>query len=152
MKKLIKLDGMIIIVCNYWSKDFKWSKFKGYGTYRRHINNIHPNEAAKIFCYCEAHTLLSGPNDGPAPTIPYIVTLDSDHSNQTRLQHYLNPTNQGFCCHKGHASYQLKELVEFVPELANFEEYLCSKFEEGLSLEIKKKRLIIGTQSYKKII
>ena len=31
---------------------------------------------------------------------------------------------------------ELKELVEFVLELANFEEYLCSKFKEGLSLEI----------------
>ena len=29
---------------------------------------------------------------------------------------------------------KLKELVEFVPELANFEDYLCSKFEKGLTL------------------
>ena len=31
---------------------------------------------------------------------------------------------------------ELRELVDFVPELANSEEYLCSKFEKGLSLEI----------------
>ena len=32
----------------------------------------------------------------------------------------------------------MRELAEFVPKLANSEEYLCSKFEEGLSLEIRK--------------
>ena len=37
---------------------------------------------------------------------------------------------------------ELRELAEFVPELANFEEYLCFKFEEGLSLEIKEKMSI----------
>ena len=31
---------------------------------------------------------------------------------------------------------KLRELVEFVPELANFEEYLCFKFEKGLTLEL----------------
>ena len=31
---------------------------------------------------------------------------------------------------------ELRELAKFVLELANFEEYLCSMFEEGLSLEI----------------
>ena len=40
---------------------------------------------------------------------------------------------------------KLRELSEFVPELANFEEYLCSKFEKGLSLEIKEKMSITGT-------
>ena len=29
-----------------------------------------------------------------------------------------------------------RELVDFVLKLANFEKYLCSKFEEGLTLEI----------------
>ena len=37
---------------------------------------------------------------------------------------------------------KLKELDEFVLKLVNSEEYLCSKFEEGLSLKIKKKMLI----------
>ena len=46
----------------------------------------------------------------------------------------------------------MKELAEFVPELANFEEYMCSKFEKGLSLEIKEKMSIIGSQSYKKVL
>ena len=31
---------------------------------------------------------------------------------------------------------ELRELADFVLELANSEEHLCSKFEEGLSLEI----------------
>ena len=31
---------------------------------------------------------------------------------------------------------KLRELVEFVPEMANSEEYLCLKFEKGLTLEI----------------
>ena len=40
---------------------------------------------------------------------------------------------------------ELRELFEFVLELANSEEYLCSKFEEGLSLDIREKMSIIGT-------
>ena len=47
---------------------------------------------------------------------------------------------------------KLRELIEFVPEFANFEEYLCPKFGEGLSLEIKKKLLVLGSQSYKKVV
>ena len=50
---------------------------------------------------------LSAPGAGLTPTIPGIVTLGPSHSNQTRLQHYLNPTNQGFCCDNTHAFYQL---------------------------------------------
>ena len=46
----------------------------------------------------------------------------------------------------------MKELAEFVPKLANFEEYLCSKFEEGLTLEIQKKMFVSGGQSYKEIV
>ena len=40
---------------------------------------------------------------------------------------------------------ELRKLVEFVPELANFEEYLCLKFEEGLTLEIRKKTSVSGS-------
>ena len=40
---------------------------------------------------------------------------------------------------------ELRVLVEFVPELANFEDYLCSKFENGLTLEIREKMSIIGS-------
>ena len=47
MKKVAKSDGNLTIVCNYCSKEFRWSKFGGYGTYRRHVNNTHPTEAAK---------------------------------------------------------------------------------------------------------
>ena len=47
MKKVTKSDGSLVIVCNYYSKEFRWSKSGDYGTYRRHINNTHPTEAAK---------------------------------------------------------------------------------------------------------
>ena len=47
---------------------------------------------------------------------------------------------------------KLKNLLKFIPELANSDEYLCFKFEEGLSLEIGKKMSIIGTQSYKEVV
>ena len=47
MKKVTKSDGSLAIVCNYCSKEFRWSKSGGYDTYRRHINNTHPTEAAK---------------------------------------------------------------------------------------------------------
>ena len=47
---------------------------------------------------------------------------------------------------------ELKELSEFVPELANFMEYIYSKFEEGLSLKIMEKMFITGTQSYKEVV
>ena len=40
---------------------------------------------------------------------------------------------------------ELRELVEFFPKLATSEEYLCSKFEDGLSLEIRKKMSITRT-------
>ena len=47
---------------------------------------------------------------------------------------------------------ELRELAEFVPELASFEEYLCSKFEEGLTLEIREKMSISDGQNYKEIV
>ena len=47
---------------------------------------------------------------------------------------------------------ELRELSKFVLQLANFEKYLCSKFEEGLSLKIIEKMSIIGTQSYKEMV
>ena len=31
---------------------------------------------------------------------------------------------------------ELRKLAEFVPDMVNFEEYLCSEFEKGLTLEI----------------
>ena len=46
---------------------------------------------------------------------------------------------------------ELRELVGFVPKLANFEKYLCSKFEEGMTLENREKMSILGSQSYKKV-
>ena len=40
---------------------------------------------------------------------------------------------------------ELKESSKNFLKLPNFEEYLGSKFEEGLSLKIKEKMSIIGT-------
>ena len=37
--------------------------------------------------------LLSGPGDGPAPTIPGIVAFCPGHLNQSCLQRYPNPAN-----------------------------------------------------------
>ena len=36
--------------------------------------------------------------------------------------------------------------------MANFEEYLCSKFEEGLNLEVREKMSVSGNQSYKEVV
>ena len=47
---------------------------------------------------------------------------------------------------------ELRELADFVPEFANSEEYMCSKFEEGLSLEIREKMSVSGSQNYKEVI
>ena len=47
---------------------------------------------------------------------------------------------------------QLRELAEFVLELANSEEYFCSKFEKGLNLKIREKMSVSGGQSYKEIV
>ena len=47
---------------------------------------------------------------------------------------------------------ELRELAEFILELANSKEYLCSKFKKGLTLEIRKKMSVLGGQSYKEIV
>ena len=47
---------------------------------------------------------------------------------------------------------ELRELDEFVPELANSEDYLCSKFKKGLSLEIRENMSILSSQSYKEVV
>ena len=46
----------------------------------------------------------------------------------------------------------MRELAEFVLELANFEEYLYFKFEEGLTLKIRENMSISGSQSYKEVV
>ena len=43
---------------------------------------------------------------------------------------------------------ELRELAKFVLKVAGFEEYLCSKFEEGLNLEIREKMFVFGSQNY----
>ena len=47
---------------------------------------------------------------------------------------------------------ELRELVEFVPEMAGSKEYLCSKFEEGLNLEIREKMFVFSSQNYKEVV
>ena len=47
MKKVKKADGSTIAVCNYCKKVFKWSKSEGYGSYRKHITNSHPDALAR---------------------------------------------------------------------------------------------------------
>ena len=47
---------------------------------------------------------------------------------------------------------ELRELADFVLELANSEEYLCSKFEKGLSLEIREKMSVSSSQNYKEVV
>ena len=47
---------------------------------------------------------------------------------------------------------EFREKAEFVVELANSEEYLCFKFEKGLTLEIREKMSISGSQIYKKVV
>ena len=46
----------------------------------------------------------------------------------------------------------MRQLAEFVPEMSRFEEYLCSKFEEGLNLEIREKMSVSGSQNYKEVV
>ena len=45
---------------------------------------------------------------------------------------------------------KLRELSKFILELANSKEYLCFKFEEGLTLDIREKMSITRTQSIKR--
>ena len=52
----------------------------------------------------------------------------------------------------GKTIIKLRELADFVFEFSNFEEYLCFKFEEGLTLEIWKKMFVSSGQSYKEVV
>ena len=47
---------------------------------------------------------------------------------------------------------ELRELAKFVPEMAGLEEYLCSKFEKGLNLEIREKIFVFESQNYKEVV
>ncbi|KAK3189556.1 hypothetical protein Dsin_029117 [Dipteronia sinensis] len=47
MKKVTHEDGSTVVICNYCKKVFKWHKSGGYGTYRKHITNSHPDAQAK---------------------------------------------------------------------------------------------------------
>ena len=45
MKKVENPDEIKIVVCNYWSKELKWSKFGGYNTYWRYVDSLHLTKA-----------------------------------------------------------------------------------------------------------
>ena len=47
---------------------------------------------------------------------------------------------------------ELRELLEFVPDIASFKKYLCSKFEEGLNLKIREKMSVSGNKNYKEVV
>ncbi|KAK3225469.1 hypothetical protein Dsin_005331 [Dipteronia sinensis] len=47
MKKVMNEDGITVVICNYCKKVFKWHKYGGYGSYRKHITNSHPDAQAK---------------------------------------------------------------------------------------------------------
>ncbi|KAK3193278.1 hypothetical protein Dsin_024588 [Dipteronia sinensis] len=47
MKKVTHEDGSTVVICNYCKKVFKWHKSGGYGSYRKHITNSHPDAHAK---------------------------------------------------------------------------------------------------------
>ena len=47
---------------------------------------------------------------------------------------------------------ELRELSEIVLKLTNSKEYLCSKFEDGLSLKIRENMFITEIQSYKEVV
>ncbi|KAK3229547.1 hypothetical protein Dsin_001428 [Dipteronia sinensis] len=47
MKKVTHEDGSTVVICNYCKKVFKWHKSGGYGSYRKHITNSHPDAQAK---------------------------------------------------------------------------------------------------------
>ena len=43
-------------------------------------------------------------------------------------------------------------MAKFVLEMVGSEKYLCSKFEEGLNLEIREKMSVFGSQNYKEVV
>ncbi|KAL5838687.1 hypothetical protein ACOSQ3_015856 [Xanthoceras sorbifolium] len=43
--KRVEKDGLVIVVCNYCSKDFKWNKSGGYEMHWKHINSKYQAEA-----------------------------------------------------------------------------------------------------------
>lgn len=47
---------------------------------------------------------------------------------------------------------ELKDFENFVPELVDFEEVLCSKFEETLNLNVLKKMIVTKNLSFKEVV
>ena len=46
----------------------------------------------------------------------------------------------------------MRELAEFIPEAANTEEYLCSKFKDGLNLKVQEKMSVSSNHGYKEVM
>ena len=42
MKKIRQEDGSFAVACNYCNKVYKWHKYGGHGTYRKHLLAKHP--------------------------------------------------------------------------------------------------------------
>lgn len=47
---------------------------------------------------------------------------------------------------------ELKDFENFVPELVDSEEVLCSKFEETLNLNVLKKMIVTKNLSFKEVV
>ncbi|KAK3221950.1 hypothetical protein Dsin_008975 [Dipteronia sinensis] len=47
MNKVTNEDGSTVVICNYCKTVFKWHKSGGYGSYRKHTTNSHPDAQAK---------------------------------------------------------------------------------------------------------
>ncbi|KAK3200574.1 hypothetical protein Dsin_023989 [Dipteronia sinensis] len=62
MKKVTHENGSTVVICNYCKKVFKWHKSGGYGTYRKHITNSHPDAQVKSSSQAQIHRLESLPD------------------------------------------------------------------------------------------
>ncbi|KAK3198166.1 hypothetical protein Dsin_021581 [Dipteronia sinensis] len=62
MKKVTHEDGSTVVIRNYCKKVFKWHKSGGYGSYRKHITNSHPDAHAKSSSQSQIPRLESLPD------------------------------------------------------------------------------------------
>ncbi|KAK3229593.1 hypothetical protein Dsin_001474 [Dipteronia sinensis] len=62
MKKVTQEDGSTVVICNYCKKVFKCYKSGGYGTYRKHITNSHPDGQPKSSSQAQIPRLESLPD------------------------------------------------------------------------------------------
>ena len=88
MKKVEKLDRTKIVVYNYCSKEFIWSKSKSYDTYWRHVNDKNLTEAT-----------------------------GSKSRGQNQIARYIYPNTQLFCYYDTNNREELVHMVviEYLP-------------------------------------